>query len=42
MIIIINNVNNNRIMNKKINLIFKKISIVLNVKIKFLNDIYII
>ena len=29
-------------MNKEINLIFKKISVVLNIKIRLLNNIYII
>ena len=29
-------------MNKKINLIFKEISVILSIEIKFLNDIYII
>ena len=42
MIIIINNINNNKTMGKKINLIFKEILIILNVKVKLLNNIYII
>ena len=42
MTIITNNINNNRVMGKEINLIFKEISITSNAKVELLNNTHII